>query len=541
MKSLWALIKINFKSLLLTTTGFGRKGGKKKQARTGIGAFVFLSLLMLYLSGVYSFILGSAMAPYGALPIMLISMLIMSCVWPLVFILFGAQSMVFSTKDIDLVLSLPVSSFSIMLSRVMAMYLQTLFMLEMMLIPVGVSWLVYGGGGGVLFFVRLLLSGVFLALLPTTVSLVFGCLVSLMVAKLPFKNFFNVIFSALLLVGTMFAVMRLTMSADIAESGALDVAGLTATLSSAFPPAAWAAQGIMGSMGYFLLTMAVCVLPFLAITWFFSLFFKRLLTLLSSHKLKSNYKIGRMKSTGAFSALLKKESRKFFGTPAFLLNSGMGLILAIVASVIALVNKNAIIAFMGQLSGMGAGDVFTHLAPLVTAVCMVFAGMTFISCVSISLEGKTLWILKESPLSVGQIFAAKAGFNFIIEAGVVLVCLVLLSITFSLPPFQAVLMIIAALLFSLLNSTSGLFINLLLPRMDAENETMVIKQSASTLVSMLFSFVMIAALVFAYIGLASLGLGFAAIAGVCIVLLAALCALAILLLNTKGKKLYNEL
>ena len=60
MKPFFALLGLSFKTLIISTANIGRSRGKRKQAATGIGALVLLSGICLYLSGMYSFMLGQA-------------------------------------------------------------------------------------------------------------------------------------------------------------------------------------------------------------------------------------------------------------------------------------------------------------------------------------------------------------------------------------------------------------------------------------------------------------------------------------------------
>lgn len=538
-----ALLKLNFKAMLLNTTSASRgRRGKARPAASGVGALVLLVFLMLFLSGTYSFLLGSVFAPMGALDLMLMSIVMMAIVFPFIFILYAAQAMVFTGKDADFLFSLPLSSFQVMLGRVLALYLEALLMCELMLLPAAASWLIHGGEGGVLFVLLLLVEGAFLAFIPTLLSLIIGGVVSVLVARLPFKNLFTVLFSLLLMAGIMALSFGLSFTSSSAAQGNFDVTGLRDQLLAAVPPLGWAVQGALGSPLALLGLAALCLLPFLLVTWLFSLFYKRLITSLSSQRVKSNYKLRGVSASGSFMALFKKEAKRFFGTPTYLLNSGVGLLMVIIGCVVALFNKSAITGFLMEVTGSGdAGFIQQYLSPMLLAVVMFFGSMTFVSCVSISLEGKYMWILKEAPLSVGRLFAAKAGFNFALDAVVVLLCIPMLAIAFSLPVADVAAMLLLGLLFSALCAMIGLFINLLLPRMDAENDTMIIKQSASVIVTMMAGWLLIALFVALFLLTNSLGWGFMGYAALAGAVLALLCVVQALLLNTTGRKLFAKL
>lgn len=536
MKAFWALLKVYFKSLLLTSLNLGR--GNKKKAASGVAAMVLLGVIFLILSATYSFMMAAMFGPLGGLDIMLMFMVMMAVGFPLVFTIFAAQSMVFATKDVDLVMALPVSTFSIMLARVSALYLEVLLMVEFLLLPAGICYLVFGGGGGIGFLLLLLLLGAFLAFLPTLLSLIVGALVSFLVARLPFKNFFIALFSMILAALIMVGSMSLTSGM---QAVAADIEGVRAMIISSIPPLGWVVQAVTGpNLLLFLLIAAACALPFLAVTWVFSLFFKWVLTALASHTSKNNYKLRSVSASGSFAALFKKEASKFLRTPGFLLNSGIGVILIIGASVFAAFNRNRIFLLFAQMLEVDPSASLQSLLPIILMGSMFFFLTTiYTAAVSISLEGRTLWILKEAPLSTGRIFAAKAGLNFVLAGGTALIATPLLGYAFGFTFADTIACTLLGLLFSLLVSTTGLFSNLLVPRMDAENEMVIIKQSMSFFIAMLLELVYLGLLIGLYFLTQSFG--FLAFAGFAALLLILLNAIMLLLLNTKGRRLFAAL
>lgn len=528
------MLGVSFKSLLLTSMNIGR--GKKKAA-SGISAFLLLAFIMLSISVTYAFMFGAMLAPVGGLELMLLLMALMAITFPMLFTLFSAQNMIFSTKDIDLVLSLPLSSFSVMMARMLALYLDTLFMVELVLVPTGIAWWWFGGANGPLVLVLLFVLGFFLSLLPTLVSLVLGGFISILVSRMPFKNLFITLFSLISFVALYVGMMYFnnntaTLAANFEE--------IKTTLISVLPPLGWLAAAATGQgLLPWVWLLALCVVPFMLVTWLFSLGYKKVLTGLSSHAMKRNYKLRGVKTGSATGALLRKEAGKFFGTPIFLMNCGIGIILLVGASVAAVLYKSELHAFMADAFGATGGLPPELLTVILLAAMGFFISMVCTSAVSISLEGKTLWILKEAPLSTMRIFMAKAGFNFILNFITVVLCAPLLGYAFSLPALNVACIILLGILYSALCALVGLFVNLLFPRMDADNDTVVVKQSASVIVNMLAGWVLLG--VFALLYYLLQGFGFIVFVGVAALLLAALCVLTYTLLNTKGKKIFATL
>ncbi|MDL2294539.1 hypothetical protein LJC60_07915 [Ruminococcaceae bacterium OttesenSCG-928-D13] len=539
-----AMLKVNFQSLLLTTMQLG--GNKRKgRAATGVAAFLLISAVMLMLSISYSLSMGFVFSMLGAMDLLLMIMIIMAVGFPFIFIVFASQSLVFSTKDIDQVLSWPVSAFSVMLARVLALYLEALLLCELLLVPSAVVYAAFGGAGGYLVVFLAIVLGLFIALVPTTLALVVGAVVSLVVSRLGrLKTLLNIIFSMLLVVGILVLSFSFSFSMTAAEEMTLDVTGIRGALLGWLPPLGWAVQGMQGNLLWLLATVAVCVVPFLAVTWLFSRFYKGILTRLSSHRIKSDYKLRGVSASGSLAALLGKEAGRFFGTPAYLLNAGIGYVMAILAAVVAVFQRSAvqnIVVAMSTDLGVPASLVDAYLPPLLLALIAFLCGLSTVSASSISLEGKTLWILKEAPLPLGKIFAAKTGFGFLLGAVTMVICTVLLGIAFALQPLEMVGIGLVSLGFTLLSSMVGLMINLFLPRMDAENDTIIVKQSSAVLITMLVNVLLMVALVLLFLLLNRLGAGFILYCAAATSALALLCGVLALMLNTTGRKLFAAL
>ncbi len=544
MNAFKALVALTFKSMLLTTSGASAKGrGKKRKSISGISAFLLLSFLCIYISSIYSYTLASAFSVMGGLDIMLMLMCMLGIFFPTAFILFAAQSAVYSTKDIDLVLALPVSAFSVMLARVLALYIQALAMCQLLLLPAGVVYLVFGGEANLAFIPLLILLGILFAFVASAIALLFGAVISLVVSRSRHKNLLSIVFSLLFTFVIMGVSFGISFGApSLLYSDTSSVSSLRATLLSILPPLEWVYSALMGDILSFLLIALLCLLPFFALVFVLSRFYKPLLTLLASHSMRKDYTLGTLSASGSFASLLKKEAGRFFSSSAYVLNCGIGGLLVLVASVAAVIFKSSLADFTSGLAAAGLQPLMDVALPAIIVGFVAFFGsLSSISGVSISLEGKTLWILKCLPISVYKIFAAKIGFSALFGIAFSLVCIPLLGFAFSLPLPTILLMLLLGILFPFFTSALGLLINLHFPRLDAENDTVVIKQSASVIINMLADFVLILALLGLFMLTLSLNLGFFGFGCATAVLLLVLIGVVLWLLHSKGPRIFASL
>ena len=169
--------------------------------------------------------------------------------------------------------------------------------------------------------------------------------------------------------------------------------------------------------------------------------------------------------------MIKKEFKTYFSSTMYLLNTSIGYIILI---------GGAIALFFVEFDD----SMLTFIMYCVS--CFSFSTCCTSNC-SLSLEGKNIWIYKSAPVDTRKIILSKALMNFILVFVTATISYALCAISLRVNLLTIFLLYILALVTGLVISFGGIFINLLLPKLDFENETQVVKQSASVAVSM-FSF-----------------------------------------------------
>ena len=103
------------------------------------------------------------------------------------------------------------------------------------------------------------------------------------------------------------------------------------------------------------------------------------------------------------------------------------------------------------------------------------------TAVSVSLEGKNLWIAQSLPLSNRDFLGGKLLFSLLLGLPFLLLAVVLSILALGAGWEEALWLLLFPLLLLLLVSVLGLFVNLHLPSLNWENETRVVKQSAASM------------------------------------------------------------
>lgn len=469
MTNFRALLRLNFKALLATM-----RVGRKKRSFSGLGALALVAGLSVYVSGVYSAMLAEQLAPVGALPLLLVLMSLVAVMLGFFFSLFAAQGVVFGARDNDLMLSLPISPFVLMLSRVSALYLENMVSTVFVLLPAGVIYLWYGGPGGWAVLPLLLVSALFLNLLPTLLTLVVGFALAWLAGRFPKKSLASSLFQLLLL--ALILVGAFWLGGSINNVGSA-VPAILAFFQGWGRPFLMLAEGVSGADLLQLAALwALCLVPFLVVVWLFAWQYKAIITRLSTHHARSDYKLGRLTAAGQRSALLRKEARRWFGTPIYVFNTGIGLLLLPGTGVAALIYRDAIARFLAMAEWLAA-------APLLALGIGFCLSTVAITASSISLEGRQIWLLQCAPIPASTILDMKMAFQLLVTLPCLLAGWVMLSLSFALSPAEWILLLINGLLFALLCAPLGLWLNLRFPKLDAVNDAVVVKQSAAAMLA----------------------------------------------------------
>ena len=492
MKQFLTLLKLNFKAMLLSTGGFGSGSKKKKRkALSGVGVLVLLSALMLYIGGVYAFMLSSVLAPVNALDLVVGIMAILAAFMCFIFTAFNSQGLLFGGKDIDILFSLPISPFAIMLSKVTAVYLENLVFTFFLVGPAGYAYLHYMGFDA-LFVVLLLVCLLFFPFLATLLAVLVSFLMSLISARMKHKNLITTLLSFVGVGAILLASFQLNKFMGLLSA---NPNGFRIWLSRYLPPVYWMIKACtQRDLLSLLLFIAVCVIPFLLFVYLISLSYKSILTGLLSQHTSFHYHLGELRSSSPFKALFNKELRRFFGTPMYLVNSGIGAVFVLAAGVAALLYRSSVQGFVE----MFPAELQPMLPVLLAAALCFFITTIQITPVSISLEGKTLWLLKEAPISSSLIFLCKILVQLLVVGVPLAFTVPALAYVFRLSALQGLLLFLAAFSFAVFFAVAGIVVNLFLPRLDYTNENMVIKQSASLIICLFGSMLFLVLMGFLY-------------------------------------------
>ena len=180
-------------------------------------------------------------------------------------------------------------------------------------------------------------------------------------------------------------------------------------------------------------------------------------------------------------------------------------------------------------------------APILLLACMMVSGMVFFTASSVSLEGKSYWIVRSMPVETKKILQAKLNLSNSLAVAPALVMMLAAALVLRVSAAETALLLACQLLFVLLTANVGLMEDLRHCNLDWINETQAAKQGAGVLLSMLLAFGFVVAVGALYFFLLAVLMPVTAALGLILALMAILYALTARWLMTRGVKRFETL
>ena len=469
------------------------KRGKNRDTK-GIVLFLLLYIVLFGCMGSIFWTMASSLCePLVSMGYGWLYMAIMS----LVGIALGVFGSVFNTyaslyqaKDNDLLLSMPISPSKILLMRLVGVYAIGLMYELLVMIPALIALFKYAHIGISGIIISLIIPFV-LSVAVLSLSCLLGFFVAIISSKIKHKNIITVVLSLGFIVGYYYVYMQAYKLLQSILANPVSLGDKIKTIVYPLYHAGLAAMGNILSMLIFTgITAAVFAVIYIVLSHSFLN-----ITTVNKGAVKKKYKEASLKAGNVKSALLKKEFRRFSGSPIYMLNCGLGIILMPVAAAALLIKGSSVLSVLEMLFGSNK-QIASLLAT--AAICLI-SSMNDISAPSVSLEGKNIDIVKSLPLGTYDILKAKIKLHLYLT--IVPAAALIAAVLWVLKPvwYFALLITLAVLSFIVLSAVLGLVLNLKLPNLNWTNEAVPVKQSMSVTIALFGGWVVVLALCGLYV------------------------------------------
>ena len=284
----------------------------------------------------------------------------------------------------------------------------------------------------------------------------------------------NALLGSLLTMLLLCVILFFCLQADrLAELLFTNRDGLLHILDTYLFPLRLVSDGICGSFPALTGGLFLCALPYAAFAALLSRYYKRILSALQARTLRHDFRLSALQKSSPFCALLKSELYRLTRSSLYLTNTCFGIVFLTGITFFLLSSRERPDMLLPLIGGPRL------LTPMLFLAAMFFLSTVYPSCISISLDGKALWLLKEAPLPAPVLFGAKACLNLVLTWPTCLVSLLLPGLAGIIPLSDSFFLLLPGLSVTAFWAVSGLLLNLVFPKTDCPSESAVIKNSAS--------------------------------------------------------------
>ncbi len=471
IKNLYYLTKLQVCNIFsINEARYSKDPQKRKKIVSTIVAYLIIGLMLVF----YAVAISVSLAEFGLADVTptYLGLLSMTLTFALTFLKAGA---LFNINSYEKLAVLPVPNAIVVASRFLSLYIANFLFCFAITASGGVTYGVISSQGA-WYYISIVLSSVFLPLLPMTLALILGTVLYALLSRFKKNNFTKTLFTCVFVVVCMAFPSLFQGQSDSEFMNTIatfiqDVGGFVLPLT-------WLAKGVyLSGIGYYLLFVGVSVAVFAVFALVVGRFYKTICSGLSASATKGKYSIKGMKVQSALFALYKRELKGYFSSSLYFMNTAIGYVLAVILAVSVCFTDIDV-----MFTGLGMdGKIIESIIPFIFAMALCL--MTSTAC-AISMEGKSWELTKSLPVPAKTVMDAKllTCFTFSIPCAIVGEIALLIA----LKPVGSTLFatLITPIVNVLFVAIVGLFINVKFPMLNWDNEAQAVKQSSSVLLSM---------------------------------------------------------
>ncbi len=466
---------------------FNHKNNRKTKNGKNISSkFIFL-FFGIYLSGIAFLYANMVVEPLKSVDmthVMLELFIITVSFLVLLECIYKSQGILFEAKDNDLLLSMPIEKKTIMVARIIKLLVFEYIFDFIFLIP---AIVVYGNIENPPFHYWIVSAFMVLTLpiIPTVFGSAIGYIIKIFSNKFKKGKAVQTITTIISTLGIIYFMIQFQSILSNLANNAKKIDELITNIY--YPVKIYISLINEFNIINFTIMIVLNIFISLAFIKLFSISYFRVISKSSEHVKITKYRMGK-NINSQIKALMLKDFKNFISSPVYMVNAGFGLIIFIIATIAFSIDFEGTILFLNKNilmddSGLEIQNIL-QFVPIGFLAMLLFVNLlSMISSSSISIEGKSFEILKTLPVSPKKILLSKVLMSNIIILIPTIICSIIISIRFNFEIIMILQIILLSLLLANFTSTLGLIINLIFPKMDAKNDTEVVKQSISSLIA----------------------------------------------------------
>ena len=444
---------------------------------------IFLILYFMAVLGMYSNELIGMLRPLNLELFVLTFFALSVSIVTLMEGIYKSSTLLFNLKDDNLLLSLPINKRTVLFIRIFKFYVFELLYNSLFIIPAMIVYAIYVMPNGT-YYLSSLVALFILPIIPVVLSSIIGFIIAFLSSKFKGKNLFQTLFSITLVLLILYFSFNKNILVNNILKNASNINDLITRLY--YPVGAYVSLvnnfNILNLIKYIIMHIFILIIPFIILNKIYFSINSGFKKIIINHK-KSTYNI---KCNSKMKSFIKKELNKFFKTPVFITNTGFGLILFDFICILIFLKYNSFVKTIVDLNKNINLNNVSNFIPLIMFELICFTSFTTsITSSMISLEGKSINILKSLPIKPIKIVLYKILTALIIMVPCIIIGDIIIFIKFRFNIFNILIILLTSILLPFVSSIIGIIANLKYPKFDASNDTEVVKQSMSPVIALL--------------------------------------------------------
>lgn len=412
--------------------------------------------------------------------------------------IYKSSNLLFNCKDDNLLLSLPIKRRTVLFIRVFKFYVFELIYNTMFMAPAMIAYIRYVKVTPSYYPVSIIML-LLLPIIPIVLSIIIGMLLSATSTKFKYKNIAQIILTTIILLFVFYISFNLE---NVVKDLALKATSINDLITRLYYPAGAYIKmitnfNILDLLLFIIINISLFILSIYLLGNTYFKVNSRAKAVKTNHNHHNNYKI---KTNKVIPSLIKKEFTKFISSPVFVTNAGFGLVLFVLGCIILPIKFESLTTAIATIEpNLSIETIKSYIPVILFGLICTSSLLSSITSSMISLEYNSFNILKSLPVKPYTIILSKVYTAVIIMLPFILIGDIITFINFKFTFIEIILIIISSIIIPLVAETLGIIINIKYPKMNAENDTQVVKQSMSSMVAvmlgMLLTFITIYSLV----------------------------------------------
>ncbi len=476
MNNVFLLTKATFLSGFNTNK---KKGNQKSSFRTLIIVSVFLTIMSFFYN--YMFITEIRNTETGFEDYVVIVSMVAS-LFTFMTSVFQMQSAIFKTRDYEFLESLPIKKTSIVLSKILSVYLMNLIEDIIIAGPAYIYYIIFTGN--VVNLLILLIALPFISLIPLLISSLFASLVAFISSLFKRKAIVSFIVYILLFAG----IYLVSFSFSSGQVSGMDFRSIMVKV----PYFLFLRNALDASRRYeIILFLLVNIVSFVLIGLFIGFVYKPINVFIQRGESKKEYKAKKEKESKNSSLnklLFKKEQKMLLGKSGYLVNACTGPIVFLLSGLVMTIGQKL---FLSDMSDEDFVMTIMMIFSILPGLGIFFMSLMSPAPASFSLEGKNFDLLLSYPIDEWSLIRAKllmsitslSVISFISSAILSVISVVMIGLN----PLLVVNLFLLPLSMIIITSLIGIMCGMRWAKFEFDSEQVVLKNSACSNLSMLFS------------------------------------------------------